>query len=130
MSHKKFGPDRFSRFDVYWIQTNRHPNKQTDRQAKFIYRFRSGNCPNLQYPKWKLPKFTISEVGTAQIYIIQGSNFPNVQYPGHIPNCFFPNSAWLLNNCKNLFFLQTIPYGEIYKLFYLKIIHIKKLFGI
>ena len=36
MSHKKFGPDRFSRFDVYWIQTNR----QTDRQAKFIYRFR------------------------------------------------------------------------------------------
>ena len=34
MSHKKFGPDRFSRFDVYWIQTD----KQTDRQAKFIYR--------------------------------------------------------------------------------------------
>ena len=34
MSHKKFGPDRFSRFDVYWIKTNR----QTDRQAKFIYR--------------------------------------------------------------------------------------------
>ena len=35
MYHKKFGPDRFSRFDVYWIQTNR----QTDRQAKFIYRW-------------------------------------------------------------------------------------------
>ena len=33
MSHKKFGPDRFSRFDVYWIQTN----KQTPIQAKFIY---------------------------------------------------------------------------------------------
>ena len=30
MSHKKFGPDRYSRFEVYWIQT--------DRQAKFIYR--------------------------------------------------------------------------------------------
>jgi len=29
-SHTKFWPDRFSRFDVYWIQTNR--------QAKFIYR--------------------------------------------------------------------------------------------
>ena len=29
-SLKKFGPDRFSRCDVYWIQTNR--------QAKFIYR--------------------------------------------------------------------------------------------
>ena len=36
MSHKKFGPDRFSRFDVYWIQTDR----QTDRQAKFIYRYK------------------------------------------------------------------------------------------
>jgi len=33
MSHKKFGPDQFSRFDVYWIQTNRHPN----RQAKFTF---------------------------------------------------------------------------------------------
>ena len=27
MSHKKFGPDRFSRFDVYWIQTNRQTDK-------------------------------------------------------------------------------------------------------
>ena len=35
LSNKKFGPDRFSRFDVYWIQT--------DRQAKFIYR-RIFNC--------------------------------------------------------------------------------------
>ena len=31
---QKNGPDRFSHFDVYWIQTN----KQTDRQAKFIDR--------------------------------------------------------------------------------------------
>ena len=38
MSHKKFGADRFSRFDVYWIQTNKQTNRQTDRQAKFIYR--------------------------------------------------------------------------------------------
>jgi len=38
MSHKKFGPDRFSRFDVYWIQTNKQTDKQTNRQAKFIYR--------------------------------------------------------------------------------------------
>ena len=29
MSHKKFGPDRFSRFDVYWIQTDKQTNKQT-----------------------------------------------------------------------------------------------------
>ena len=33
MSHTKFGPDRFSRFDVYWIQTNRQTNKQTNRQT-------------------------------------------------------------------------------------------------
>jgi len=33
-SHIKFGPDRFSCFDVYWIQTD----KQTDRQAKYIFR--------------------------------------------------------------------------------------------
>ena len=38
-SHTKFGPDWFSRFDVYWIQTNIQTNKQTDRQAKFIYIF-------------------------------------------------------------------------------------------
>jgi len=30
MSHKKNGPDRFSFFDVDWIQT--------DRQTKFLYR--------------------------------------------------------------------------------------------
>ena len=34
-SHTKFGFDRISLFDVYWIQTK----KQTDRQAKFIYRY-------------------------------------------------------------------------------------------
>ena len=44
MSHKKFGPDRFSRFDVYWIQTNKQTNKQTDRQAKFIYRYELFLC--------------------------------------------------------------------------------------
>ena len=36
MSDKKFGPDRFSRFDVYWIQTNKHPNKQTDKPNLYI----------------------------------------------------------------------------------------------
>ena len=39
MSHKKFGPDRFSRFDVYWIQTNKQTPKHPDRKAKFIYRY-------------------------------------------------------------------------------------------
>ena len=27
MSHKKFGSDRFSRFDFYWIQTNRQTSQ-------------------------------------------------------------------------------------------------------
>ena len=39
-SYTKFGPDRFSRFDVYGIQTN----KQTDRQAKFMWRKGKGIC--------------------------------------------------------------------------------------
>ena len=36
MSHKKFEPDRFSRFDVYWIQTNKQTNKQTDKPNLYI----------------------------------------------------------------------------------------------
>jgi len=43
MSHKKFGPDRFSRFDVYWTQTNKQTDKQTDTQAKFIHKWHSVN---------------------------------------------------------------------------------------
>ena len=38
MSHKKIGPDRFSRFDVYWIQTNKQTNKQTDKPNLYIDR--------------------------------------------------------------------------------------------
>ena len=36
MSHKKCGPDRFSRFDVYWIQTNKQTPKQTDKPNLYI----------------------------------------------------------------------------------------------
>ena len=36
MSHKKVGPDRFSRFDVYWIQTNKQTPKQTDKPNLYI----------------------------------------------------------------------------------------------
>ena len=39
MSHTKFGPDRFSRFDVYWIQTNRQtdkPNLYIEDERKFL----------------------------------------------------------------------------------------------
>ena len=34
-SHTKFGPDRFSRFDVYPLQTNKQTPKHPDRQAKY-----------------------------------------------------------------------------------------------
>ena len=36
MSHKKFRPDRFSRFDVYWVQTNKQTPKQTDKPNLYI----------------------------------------------------------------------------------------------
>ena len=36
MSHKKFGPDRFSRFDVYWIQTDKQTNKHPDKPNLYI----------------------------------------------------------------------------------------------
>ena len=37
-SHKKFGPDRFSRFDVYWIKTNKkkHHIRQTEITTLYI----------------------------------------------------------------------------------------------
>ena len=52
----KFRPDRFSRFDVYWIQTD----KQTDRQAKFIYRL---------YQKFRLPTTLNSEKFISQGFV-------------------------------------------------------------
>ena len=46
MSHKKFGSDRFSRFDVYWIQTDRQTNKQTDKPNLYIEDLHSPLNPN------------------------------------------------------------------------------------
>ena len=40
-SHTKFGPDRFSRFDVYWIQTNKHPQTDTQTSKVYIYVYTS-----------------------------------------------------------------------------------------
>ena len=62
MSHKKFGPDRFSRFDVYWIQTNKQTNKQTNRQAKFIYRW---------YPKFMFGKNSIYFLFQVIVYCLK-----------------------------------------------------------
>ena len=35
-SHKNFWPDRFSRFDVSWIQTNKHNNRHPDKPNLYI----------------------------------------------------------------------------------------------
>ena len=36
MYHKKFGPDRFSRFDIYWIQTNKQTNKRNKQNRNSV----------------------------------------------------------------------------------------------
>ena len=63
MSHKKFGPDRFSRFDVYWIQTNKQTNKQADKPNLYIYRrikFRirqsRSSCASSDHDFWIQPE--------------------------------------------------------------------------
>ena len=43
MFHKKFGPDRFSRFDVYWIQTNKQSKKQTNKHPDKLNLFIDGD---------------------------------------------------------------------------------------
>ena len=35
-SYTIFGPDRISRFDVFWMQTEKQTDRQTPRQAKYI----------------------------------------------------------------------------------------------
>ena len=67
MSHKKFGPDRFSRFHVYWIQTN----KQTDRQVKFIYRCNSIKNDNFGiYEVEKFIRFIFLDLGMGPDYVV------------------------------------------------------------
>ena len=65
MSHKKFGPDRFSRFDVYWIQTN----KQTDKPNLYIDIVETNLyiMPNPTY----LSLLPISEVVQVDLYFIE-----------------------------------------------------------
>ena len=55
MSHKKIGPDRFSRFDVYWIQTDK-PNLYIEgfrkkRITKYIkiFFFRQLELPEIHF---------------------------------------------------------------------------------
>ena len=64
MSQKKFGPDRFSRFDVYWIQTNKQTDTMTSQIYIYIYmnvlfyykhyiRFKQKKGLNRQFRKFK-----------------------------------------------------------------------------
>ena len=61
MSHKKFGPDRFSRFDVYWIQTNKQTPKQTDKPNLYIDLIlydlqRTASLQNIMFTRFLLHK--------------------------------------------------------------------------
>jgi len=77
MSHKKFGPDRFSRFDVYWIQTNR----QTDKPNLYI---EEGWMPLLVLLGFVLTKKT-------EIYL--ESEFTNWKKACHEGNILLPTVA-------------------------------------
>ena len=63
-SHTKFYPDRFSRFDVYWIQTN----TQINRQAKFIYRYKVYTI--------RLQKYWAEEIDLSHMKIFHGTIHP------------------------------------------------------
>ena len=72
MSHKKVGPDRFSRFDVYWIQTNKQTNKQTDK-------------PNLYIDMW---------YNYCEGVFAKNSNFPNsIVLQPDVVDVYFMNSV-------------------------------------
>ena len=52
-SHKKIGPDQFSRFDVYWSHTNRQTDKQSiniDEESAY-WRMNSAVCSVLQFSR-------------------------------------------------------------------------------
>ena len=69
MSHKKFGPDRFSRFDIYWIQTDR----QTDRQTSQIYMEMDENNKKLLFVQRFFPDarvVTSTEEGVIKVMIL------------------------------------------------------------
>ena len=42
-SHTTFGPDWLSRFDVFWIQTDRQTNKHQDKPNLYIDSFEKDN---------------------------------------------------------------------------------------
>ena len=77
MSHKKFGPDRFSRFDVYWIQTDR----QTDK-------------PNLYIDKKRLP---VSSLVLLSIESLWNTNICSI--PMEI---IFAHAHWFMVFCYTL----------------------------
>ena len=61
-------PDRFSRFDVYWIQTD----KQTDRQATYIF-FTSPLIKKFQ-KIWKHVKVNAKHIKSNQIELKQNKS--------------------------------------------------------
>ena len=65
MSHTKVGPDRFSRFDVYWVQTDR----QTDKLNLYI----DAKCLF-----W--PKITTKTIGKMVLILVNIIRIGKVQF--------------------------------------------------
>ena len=65
---KKIGTDRFSRFDVYWMETNKQ-NKQTNKQTNYIYteRVHTLLCGRLQERSEKGQRFCVQRKQGAAI---------------------------------------------------------------
>ena len=72
MSHKKFGPDRFSRFDVYWIKTNRQTDRQTDKPNLYIdgvdWKFSTINTVFTELTRWSPVKRINKNKNTSQFF--------------------------------------------------------------
>jgi len=73
-SNTKCGPDLFSCFDVYWIQTD----TQTDKQAKYLYRFwffqgeyfefgSDSEPPRVYKREWRQQQFHYDNVAVAML---------------------------------------------------------------
>ena len=75
--HTKFGPDRFSRFNVYWIQTT---DRQTDKLNLYIDVKAILNLSKKPLNIWKFGKIYICEVATSKNIYLGGCNSENVYW--------------------------------------------------
>jgi len=107
---KKFGPDRFCRFDVYWIQTNKQtdkPNLYIDNNRIFVipdqreiflgYRYKSDMPFYYLTSDWNQMYSPLIIILTHTLYIVIHGNFPR---EGGVLVCFKKREKW---KCKSIF---------------------------